>query len=379
MKKLKITSILMSLTLVLLLLTACGGKGAETSATPTATASPKVSAQPTGEPATKITIKDMAGRSVTIPTRISGVISTGQPGAVMLYTLCREKLVAWNSELSAESLVYISENSRKLPVVGSMQGGNTTASKEEIAALAPDVIVYMTTIAGSTVSTADSIQESMGIPVVVVEFDMENLGESYRFLGGILGCAEKAESLGSYCDNLVKEVSLAASGISKENRVSFYYTSGGKGFQTSPSGSTHTEIIEIAGGVNVVNLEAKSNGRLTVNMEQVMTWAPKVIITAASDSASSSVYEQVMSGGETWGILSAVKNGNVLTAPSLPFSWLDAPVSVNRIIGLVWIAEKLYPDVYKYDIAECAKEFYSMFYGIDLTDEQLVSILGKSK
>ena len=377
MKKLKTTSMLMSLTLVVLMLTACGGKGAETSAVPTATATAKVSAQPTGEPATKITIKDMAGRSVTIPTKISGVVSTGQPGAVMLYTLCREKLVAWNSQLSAESLVYISENIRKLPVVGSMQGGNTTASKEAIVSLAPNLIVYMTTIESSTVSTADSIQESMGIPVVVVKFDIKNMGESYRFLGGILGCAEKAESLGAYCDNLVKEVSLVASGISKEKRVTFYYTAGGKGFQTAPSGSTHTEIIEIAGGVNVVDLKAESNGRLTVNMEQVMTWAPDVIIAAASDSASSSVYKQIMSGGDTWGKLSAVKNKNVLTAPMLPFSWLDAPVSVNRIIGLVWIAEKLYPEVYKYDIAEYAKEFYSKFYGIDLTNEQLISILGK--
>lgn len=378
MKKLKTTSMLMSLTLALLLLTACGGKGVGTSATPTtATATPNVSVQPTGESTEKITIKDMAGRNVTIPTKISGVISTGQPGAVMLYTLCREKLVAWNNQLSAESLVYISENCRKLPVVGSMQGGNTTASKEAIVALAPNVIVYMTTIESSTVSTADSIQESMGIPVVVVKFDIKNMGESYRFLGEILGCAEKAESLGAYCDNLVREVSLVASGISKEKRVSFYYTSGGKGFQTSPSGSTHTEIIEIAGGVNVVDLKAESNGRLTVNMEQVMTWAPDVIIAAASDSTSGSVYKQIMSGGDTWGKLSAVKNKNVLTAPTLPFSWLDAPVSVNRIIGLVWIAEKLYPEVYKYDIAECAKEFYSKFYDLDLTNEQLVLILGK--
>ena len=40
------------------------------------------------------TITDMAGREVIIPKTIETLCATGQPGAVLLYTLCPEKLVA---------------------------------------------------------------------------------------------------------------------------------------------------------------------------------------------------------------------------------------------------------------------------------------------
>jgi iron complex transport system substrate-binding protein len=64
----------------------------------------------------------------------------------MLYTLCPQKLAAWNSKLGEESLSYISDDCKSLPVIGSMQGGNTTVNKEEVVALGADVIVYMTTV-----------------------------------------------------------------------------------------------------------------------------------------------------------------------------------------------------------------------------------------
>lgn len=206
----------------------------------------------------------------------------------------------------------------------------------------------------------------MGVPVLVVSFDLLHIGESYRFAGEVLNCAEKAETLAAFCDALIADVGEKAATIADDARVSFYYTAGGGGLQTSPAGSNHTELIEFAGGINVVDLPAENNGRLKVDMERILAWQPDVIIASTPD-----ILKPVMK----WEQVSAVSGGKAYTAPTAPFPWLDAPVSVNRIIGLCWAAETLYPDVYDYDLAAFTREFYSLFYATELTDEAVAALL----
>jgi len=50
-------------------------------------------------------------------------------------------------------------------------------------------------------------------------------------------------------------------------------------------------------------------------------------------------------------------------------------VSVNRVVGVFWIAEQLYPDIYDYDLPARVKAFYSLFYGADLTDGQISALI----
>lgn len=45
------------------------------------------------------------------------------------------------------------------------------------------------------------------------------------------------------------------------------------------------------------------------------------------------------------------------------------------MIGYKWAGQLLYPDIYNYDIREEIKEFYKLFYHMDLTGEQLDEVL----
>ncbi len=320
----------------------------------------------TAQEGSTMTVTDMAGRTVTLPQAIHTVVATGQPGALMLYTLCPDKLAAWNSVLVDESLAYIPAPYAGLPVLGSLQGGQKTANPEEVVALGPDVLIYMTTLTKQTAAKADAIQAQMGVPVLVVRFDLLHIGESYRFVGDVLDCAEKADLLAAFCDTLIASVEETAATIAEDDRVTFYYTAGGAGLQTSPAGSNHTELIEFAGGINVVDLPAENNGRLKVDMERILSWQPDVII-----ASTPAILKPVLQ----WEQVNAVADAKAYTAPTAPFPWLDAPVSINRMIGLCWAAETLYPDVYDFDLSEYTKEFYNLFYGTDLTDEALNALL----
>ena len=70
----------------------------------------------------------------------------------------------------------------------------------------------------------------------------------------------------------------------------------------------------------------------------------------------------------------AVDGGRVMGTPQYPFNWFDRPPTVNRLIGLVWLAEELYPDIYEYDLSAEVTEFFKLFYGVEVTEEQISTL-----
>ena len=77
----------------------------------------------------------------------------------------------------------------------------------------------------------------------------------------------------------------------------------------------------------------------------------------------------------SWLTVPAVAAKRVYLAPRLPFGWIDAPPSINRYIGLRWIARLLYPDRFPDDIHTTAREFFKLFYQSEPDDAALDRVL----
>ena len=101
----------------------------------------------------------------------------------------------------------------------------------------------------------------------------------------------------------------------------------------------------------------------------MLTWNPDVIVTVDRDFAQSVKVDP------TWASVAAVKQGQVYLAPRLPFGWVDFPPSVNRLIGLWWLARIFYPTRIPESIRFLTYEFYSKFYHVTPTDDQIAHIL----
>lgn len=330
-------------------------------------------------------IIDMAGRTVDVPLKIDRVYSTGQPGVVALYTLCPEKLLGWCIEPSETEAEFINAKYLNLPVLGLSQGTNSNANTEEIVARDPDIIILMTDInSADTKASADEMQETYQIPVVVVSDELTTMDESYRFLGKLLGAEERAEELASYCAKVINNVTEVSKTIPDKDKLKVYYAQGSTGLQTAPMGSAHSQVIELVGGINVCRLEAIDSGRLTIDMEQLFKWNPDIIIASYSDGhggtsmGNSDVFEIITNANPEWVLLEAVKKGEIFETPCLPYNWLDMPPSANRIVGVTWLAELLYPDYYHFDIVQTTKDFYKLFYRIELSDEQINRLLNNA-
>ncbi len=70
-----------------------------------------------------------------------------------------------------------------------------------------------------------------------------------------------------------------------------------------------------------------------------------------------------------------MRDGRVHLAPKLPFGWVDSPPSVNRLIGLWWLGKILYPDLFKEDMRELTRDFYTKFYRVTPNDAQIDRVL----
>ncbi|MDD2221097.1 MAG: ABC transporter substrate-binding protein, partial [Clostridia bacterium] len=117
---------------------------------------------------------------------------------------------------------------------------------------------------------------------------------------------------------------------------------------------------------------SNKGGGNTINMEQLLLFAPDVIVLSADGA-----YGKI-AADKQWQALEAVKQGRYYEIPLGPYNWLSSPPSVNRIIGIKWLGSLVYPDLYNYDMVAEAQEFYKLFWHYDLSKEEAQELLANS-
>jgi iron complex transport system substrate-binding protein len=336
---------------------------------------------PAAEQSTRV-VTDAVGRKVTIPTKINRVYSTGPVGTILLYTLVPEKLVGWNYKHSEPDVKYIVPPYDKLPVVGGWYGKSNTGNLEEIINARPDLIVSvgMTTTDTLSIATGEQVQMQSGIPVYMAESDLFKLEQTYRTLGDVLGVPERGRELADYCAQTFQDVQEKMKKLPPRNkRARVYYAEGFKGLETDASGSPHSALLDWVGAVNVADTPLLDGyGRAQVSREQLLRWNPDIIIAGYEIGAGPGGVYNVVKNDPTWQHLAAVKNGKVYETPQHPFNWFDRPPSVSRVLGVKWVANLLYPDIFPYDMRHEASVFYEKFYHKKLTEAELDGLLNRS-
>lgn len=312
-------------------------------------------------------ITDMAGRTVKVPAVIDKIFSTDPVSAIYLYTVSPDKMLGWNYDLNENERKYVLPEYQDLPSFGM----GDSVNYEAVIEAEPDIAVTVSSLNDASIADADKLSESLGIPVIIVSNDMKDTAEVYRFLGELLSVEDNAEKLAAYVDKTFADIEAA--NISEDKKVTVYYGNGVDSLETAPRGSSHAQILDFVGAVNVADLESESGSRIQVSLEQILAWNPQYIVVNGEpkqDMTGNGAAEALMANPD-FADVQAVQNGNVIGAPKAPFSWVDRPPGPNRVIGLRWLAAKLYPDVYTYNVDDEVKEFYNLFYHMDLSEEQL--------
>ncbi|ETX16389.1 ABC transporter substrate-binding protein [Roseivivax halodurans JCM 10272] len=320
-------------------------------------------------PAAARTITDSAGRIVDIPDEIETVFAAGPPASVLVYVIAPETLTGWPRALRPEERDYIAEPYRDLPETGRLTGRGGEANLERVLEIAPDLILDFGSVRDTYVDLANRVQEQMDIPYVLIDGRFENTPDALRLLGEVLGKPERGERLARDAEETFARIDTILAEIPEEDRPRTYLARGPDGLETGMTGSINTEIIERAGGVNVADDGGRTQGLVQVSPEQVIVSDPEIVVTW-----DPTFYGRVWSD-PLWAGVDAVRSGQVFLSPTAPFGWIDRPPSLNRMMGLRWMARLFYPDRWEGDLREETAEFYKTWYRVDLGDAELDRLL----
>ncbi len=311
-------------------------------------------------------VTDATGRTLSIPEKVTRVFPAGPPAAILLYTLAPDLLLGWPRANRSEECAYLLPDVCAKPSVGRLTGRGNTANLEVVLKLKPDLILDVGSTRATFVSLAKRVQEQTGIPYALLDGRFGAIPETYRKLGELVRRPDDAKKLADYAEHTLKTIQARIADIPQDKRPRVYYARGPRGLVTGLGGSINVETIEflaqnVAGG--------QHGGLANVSIEQVLVWNPDVIVTIDQFFAAT------VAGDPGWQALAAVRQGRVHLSPKMPFGWVDFPPSVNRLIGLWWLAKILYPDRFPEDMTKLTREFYTMFYHRTPTTEQIAHVL----
>jgi iron complex transport system substrate-binding protein len=316
-------------------------------------------------------VVDSAGRRVDVPDRIERVFAAGAPASILLYILAPEKMTGWPDPPRAEERPYIAAPYRDLPALGRLTGRGGTANLEVVLQSKPDLILDFGSVRDTYVSLANNVQDQTKIPYVLIDGRFEATPKALRLLGDILGVAARGEELATYVEAAFADIDEALRNIAADQRPRVYLARGPDGLETGVVGSINSEIIERAGGRNVAEATGQRS-LVRVSMEQVIVADPEIIITWDRN-----FFDRV-GKDPLWAGVRAVRETRVYLAPTAPFGWIDRPPSLNRVIGLKWVAGLFYPHQLGGELRETTRTFYRQFYHVDVSEPELDSLIAWS-
>lgn len=326
--------------------------------------------QNTGDEAATRVFTDSCGREVTVPVNVEKVAVSGPLAQIVVFAMAPDKLVGIANAWDESAAQFLDTKYYDLPLLGQLYGGKGEMNLETLLAAAPDVVIDVGEPKGSIVEDMDALQEQTGIPFVHIDAYLASMDNTYAMLGDLLAMPNEAQGRADYCRYAYDRAVEIANGVEKANLL---YITGDEGLNVIAKGSYHAEAIDLLVNNLAVVEEPSSKGTGNeVDMEQILNWNPDVILFAPG-----SIYASVGSN-ENWQTVTAIKNGAYYEVPMGPYNWMGFPPSVQRLLGMTWMAKILYPDAADYDLYTEVSTYFQLFYHCELTQTQYDALVGGS-
>jgi len=313
---------------------------------------------------------DATGRSVSVPAHPARVLPAGPPAAVLLLAVAPDAMIGWTRAPRLDEAVYLPPEVAALPELGRLTGRGGTANSEVVLRARPDLVLDVGSTSATFASLAKRTEEQTGIPYVLLDGQLADTPRLLRDVGGLLDRRDAAEALAQAADAILRDVAKRLDAIPPRERRRVYYARGANGLNTAPAGSLQSESLTLAGGRNVMASPAGFQGNLVnVSLEDVVGAQPDVIVAMDRSFADAA---PTLPG---WRELAAVRERRVYVPPDLPFGWFDAPPSLNRLLGVQWLAKVLYPSAFAEPLAPRVTDFHRRFYHREPTAAQVSALL----
>lgn len=249
------------------------------------------------------------------------VVAAGQPAAILIWAVARERLAGWPRRPSDKVLAMLGAGSDLAETGALSQSGGRAANPEAIAALKPEIIIDYGDVAPQFREIAARTEAKLGVPYRLIDGRLEATPRAFAQAARLIG-APRGLELADASRALLRQWRSLPAG------PSFYYARGVDGLETGFKDSLATGVLE---GAHWTNVATGGESLKRISREAVAAWDPEVIVTLdrkfAEAAAADPLWRQRRGGGKR----------RLLLLPDAPFGWVDRPPSVNRLVGCAWL------------------------------------------
>ena len=307
--------------------------------------------------ANKITVVDMAGRTVEIPEKVESV--------AIVYGVITSYIIALSKADTLAAVGYPGDFFKMVHPVFETVGtvGRGQVDMEAIAQLNPDLFIHR----ANDLNTLNAVQK-LGIPSIGITSETrEDITAMLSLLGKVFGEEDRAAELTNYFEQMLSMAREFSGDIPSAKRKSAVVMSSRLG--TVATGTMlQSFMIESAGGINCAQEVQSIEVWPMVGMETIFNWNPDFIFISNFNPPRYSVESLMIDSA--WANLTAIKEKNVYLVPSDKDSW-EFP-GISSALGSLWMLSTMYPDrLSKEQFGAYAKEFYKKVYNLDVTPELL--------
>lgn len=314
-----------------------------------------------------ITVKDCAGREVSIPKEVKRI--------ACLFAVSGDAVVLLGK---GDDIVSVVEGLKRdlvlkdiCPAIDKAAAprGNGAINMEELVKSDPDV-AFVDMQTASDKAQTDQF-DKFKIPYVVIDFgNMEEQRYAMEVVAKVVGDTGRIKKYEEFYDRSISIVSERVKDIPQDKRVKIYH-SVNEATRTDTVDSLSADIIQLAGGIDV-SVDQDLNiieDKYYASLEQILLWNPDVIMVNEQG------VDQYIIKNEQWKNIKAVKDNKVIKMPNGVSRW-GHPNSMETPLAILWIAKTLYPDKFQdVDINAETKKFYSEFFNFNLSDDLVNKIL----
>lgn len=282
-------------------------------------AEPAKTEQPEPAAAFPVTITDDASRSVTIEAEPARIVSLAPANTEILFAIGAGDRVVGVTDYDD----YPAEVA-DIAKVGDFSGPNI----EAVAAADPDVVFATTGV------QADVITKLEELGAIVIAVDPQTLAGVYEDIEEVGAATGNVEEAAKLVADMQADAAAIEKAVSAEEPATAFIEIGQNPLFTAGTGTLLSELIEKAGGVNVV----KEPSYVPYSTEQLVADNPAVYLaTKSSATDADSVAKRPGYSG-----IAAVKDGRIVI---LDDNLVSRP-GPRIIEGLRLIAEGLHPDAF---------------------------------
>jgi iron complex transport system substrate-binding protein len=321
------------------------------------------------------TVRDAAGRTVTLPGRIERVLCSG-PGSLRLltYLQAQDRIIAVDdiekrhSKFDARPYAFANPQFRDYPVFGNFRGHD---NPELIMALDPQPQVILKTFPTMGHDPVE-LQKKTGISVVVLEYgnltsNRDSLYQALRVMGAVVDKEKRAEDVIAFFESTIKGLKARTEDIPESEKSTCFVGGiafkGPHGFQSTEPGYPPFIFVNAKNVAYRSFMKGKVLRQSNVAKEKIVEWDPKILFLDLSSlqmgAKAGGLFE--LKTDRAYQALTAVAEGEIYGV--LPYNWYTQNFG-SILANAFFIGPLLYPDRFTaVDPIAKADEIYTFLVG----------------